>query len=476
LLLLAVPARAAGYFTGTRGARAVGRAGAFTAKADDLSAVALNPAGLARSAGTVLQLGNRTSHNAQEFQRAPTLDWGSLEAGVPPYVEFPVVRNARPWQVLEPLLGVASNLGLSGWGFALAAWAPAGIAREEFPTDGGQRYMMLRREAVILQYSASAAYCYRQQFGLGVSLGWLSVPRLSYELVIDANQFPGEVNPVVSELDLRARLSGSDPFTPQAIVGLWYRPHEALELGLAAQVIPGYIRAQSTLEVVPLSPEIDDDVELRRDGEPANDVRLSLPLPLTARAAIRYRQLAAGVELFDVELDVAYESWSRVDRFSVRGDGLVANLLAQRVNVGAIDIEKHWRDAVTVQLGGDAIIAPRLLTLRGGLFYESAVAAPAYAHVDFPAGQQLGFALGASAFASGWELALAYEYRYQPPLESSEGQARVLQEVPASLCQPPFTDPDKCNPRYPGRRAPAVNAGTYRADSHALSIDLLYRF
>jgi len=160
----------------------------------------------------------------------------------------------------------------------------------------------------------------------------------------------------------------------------------------------------------------------------------------------------------------------------VRGDGLVANLLAQRVNVGAIDIEKHWRDAVTVQLGGDAIIAPRLLTLRGGLFYESAVAAPAYAHVDFPAGQQLGFALGASAFASGWELALAYEYRYQPPLESSEGQARVLQEVPASLCQPPFTDPDKCNPRYPGRRAPAVNAGTYRADSHALSIDLLYRF
>jgi long-subunit fatty acid transport protein len=294
--------------------------------------------------------------------------------------------------------------------------------------------------------------------------------------VIDANQFPGEVNPVESELDLRSRVSGSDLFTPNLVLGAWYRPIPALELGLSAQIIPTSIRTHSTLEIEPLSPEIDDDVELRRDGEPANDVSLSLPLPLTARAGVRYRHLEGEVERFDVELDVAYESWSRVDRFSLRGDGLVANLLAQRVNVGTIDIEKQWRDVITVHLGGDALVLPQLLTLRGGVFYETGSMPAQYAHVDFAAGPQLGFALGASVFAADVELALAYEYRFQPELALSEGEARVQQQVPSSPCQPPFTDPDTCNPRYPGRQAPAVNAGTYDAHSHALSIDLLYRF
>jgi long-subunit fatty acid transport protein len=477
-LILAAPspARAGGYFSGTSGARAMGRAGAFTVKADDLSAVTFNPAGLARLRATLIQGGNRFSYNAHSFTRAPTLDWGNTEAGVPPYVEFASVDNERPWQLLSPILGVASSLGLHDWGFALAAHAPPGISRQEFPVDGGQRYMMLSREAVILDYTASAAWKYRDVFGVGLSLQWIAVPRLSYELVIDANQFPGEVNPVNSELDMRARLSGSDPFTANAIVGAWYRPVEFLELGASLQFIPTSIETESTLSVVPLSPEIDEVVQLRRDGEPANDVGLSLPLPLTARLGIRYRHLRGSTELFDVELDVGYESWSRVEHFAMEGDGLIANLLAQRLDVGSIQIEKRWRDTVSVQLGGDVAVIPERFTLRGGLFYESATADESYAHVDFASGQQLGGTLGLSIFAQGLELAIAYEYRHQPQLDVGEADARVLQEVPGSQCLPPFTNPDTCHPQYLGRGAPAVNAGTYLAHSHVMALDLLYRF
>ena len=98
----AQPALAGGYYTGVRGARASGRAGAFTASADDLSAVALNPAGLTRVNGTLVQVGNRFSYNAYEFTRAPTLDWGNLDNRVPPYVEFAPARSQTPWQVLDP--------------------------------------------------------------------------------------------------------------------------------------------------------------------------------------------------------------------------------------------------------------------------------------------------------------------------------------------------------------------------------------
>ncbi len=476
LATFASSARAAGYYSGTHGARALGRAGAFAVKADDLSAMTLNPAGLARIQKTLLQAGNRMSYNAHSFTRAPTLDWGNLSAGVPPYVQFATVRNQQPWQVAGPLLGVASNLGLDGWGFALSAHAPAGIAREEFPMSGGQRYMMLRREALILDYTASAAFRHRGVFGIGLSLQWIHVPRLEYELVIDANQFPGDVNPINSELDMRAKLSGSDPFTVNAIVGAWYCPAEFLELGMSLQLVPTRIQAEGTLSVVPLSAEIKDEVVLRRDGEPANDVSLSLPLPVTARMGVRYRHVQAEIERFDVELDFVYESWSRVDRFAMQGDGLVANLLAQRLDVGSIQIDKHWRDTLSVQLGGDYALIPERFTLRGGLFYESAVADPSYVHVDFVSGPQLGGTLGTSAFVQGLELAAAYEYRHQPQLEVSEGRARVLQEVPGSQCESPFTDPDACHPQYLGQRAPAVNAGTYRAHSHVLSLDLLYRF
>ena len=150
----------------------------------------------------------------------------------------PRCTTRRPWQLVDPLLGVSSDLGLRNWGFALAAYAPPGAARLEFPGDGGQRYLMVSREAVILNYTASAAWQYRERFGVGVSLQWIHVPRLDYELVIDANQFPGDVNPVSSELDMLASVSGSDPFTFNAILGAWYRPLPFLEFGASGQVIP----------------------------------------------------------------------------------------------------------------------------------------------------------------------------------------------------------------------------------------------
>jgi long-chain fatty acid transport protein len=482
LALLVAPTFAAqaraeqGYFSGNKGARAAGRAGAFTAKADDLSAVTFNPAGLSDLDGTLLHAGNRFSYNAYAFTRAPTLDWGNVAGGVPPYVRFATVENQKPWQLLEPLAGVASNLGLQDWAFALAAYAPAGVARQQFPAQGGQRYMMVEREAIILHYNASVAWQHKSVFGVGASLQWIHVPRLTYSLVIDGVQFPGEVNPVSSELDMLATVSGSDPFTLNAIVGAWYRPVPFLELGVSGQVIPAEIKTQSTLSVEPLSPEIEERVELRREGQPADDVSLLLPLAQSARVGVRYRHLENEREVFDVELDLAYEFWSGVERFVVDGDGLQANLLAQRLDVGLIEVEKHWRDTLSVHLGGDYALVPERLTLRGGVFYETAVADRRYANIDFVSGRELGGAVGASVFAFGVEVALAYEYRYQPALTVSEGEARVFQEAPGSQCQAPFTDPDNCHEQYPGRPSPAVNAGTYTAYSHVASLDVLYRF
>lgn len=472
---LSLPAQAGGgYFSGTKGARAAGRAGAATAKADDLSAAAHNPAGFAHNDGTLIQVGNRFSYNAYSYTRQPTLDWGHTVDGVPPYVEFQTVENQKPWQLLDPLLGISSDFDTQDWAFAFVAYAPAGVARQEFPVDGGQRYMMVSRNAQIVNYTANAAYRAHADFGVGLGLQWIYVAKLRYQLVIDGNQF--DVNPVESPLDMLATVEGSDPFTFNAVLGAWYRPEPFLELAISAQVIPSKIETDSTLQVDPLSEGIDDDVELRREGTPADDVSLTLPLPLTARAAVRYIGLQGAHELFDVEFDVTYESWSRVERFTLDTNGLTANLLGQRLAIDRIEVAKHWRDTLSIQLGGDYHLLPDLFTLRGGVFYETAVAEKRYANVDFVGGTQLGGALGTSIFVNDVELALAYEYRHQPQVWVNEGSAGVYQEAPASLCEPPYTDPEHCDPRYLGLPSPPVNAGSYRAHSHIASVDVLYRF
>jgi hypothetical protein len=275
---------------------------------------------------------------------------------------------------------------------------------------------------------------------------------------------------------MQATVEGKDLFTPNLVLGGWYRPAPFLELGLSGQVIPASIETESKLAIEPISIGIPGDVELERDGKAANDVSLTLPLPVTARLGIRYRHLVQETEVFDVELDVGYETWSRVERFSVDSGGLTANYLGQRIDVGNIEVEKQWNNTISVQIGGDYAVAPKLATLRGGVFYESPTANPGYSNVDFVGGEQIGAALGGSLFVDRFEIAVAYGIRYQPPVSVDERNARVYQEVPASLCEPPYTDTDSCHPEYLGRPGVPVNAGTYKAHTHSASLDVLYRF
>ena len=468
-------AEAGGYFNGATGARAAGRAGAFTARADDLSAVVYNPAGLGHLQSSLLQVGNRFSYNGYSYRRAPTLDWGNAESGIPRYVEFAEVHNQTPWQPLDPLLGVASKLGLDDWAFSLVAFAPGGVAHEKFPASGGQRYMMVEREAIILNYSATVAWKFRQLFGLGASLQWIAVPKLKYALMIDGSPYSGSANPVSSELDMLATTDGPDYFTPNLVLGGWYRPAPFLELAASAQVLPSSMATSSKLSVKAANPGLVGDVRLLRDGKPADDVRINFPMPLTFRSGVRYRNLDGEREKFDLELDATYETWSRVERFVVESNNLVANSQQQLVPIGRIEIEKQWRNTLTVALGGDYAVLPDQLTARAGAYYETAVADDAYANVDFASGPFLGLALGGSIYYRRFELAFAYEYRFQPTRSVSERDARLYQEVPGSQCRPPYTGPT-CSAAYQGLPAPAVNAGSYRSYNHVASLDVLYRF
>ena len=156
-----------GYYGGAFGARAAGRSGAFVAGADDPTAVVYNPAGLTEMSRPVILLGDRILHNDYSFTRAPTLDWTNAQNGIAPTgllfsgLELALLAGARA------AAGGGVEPRAAHWGFALAAFAPPGVGREEFPVSGGQRYMMVSREAIFLRSAASAAWKHADWFGVG---------------------------------------------------------------------------------------------------------------------------------------------------------------------------------------------------------------------------------------------------------------------------------------------------------------------
>jgi long-subunit fatty acid transport protein len=467
-----------GYYSGILGTRAAGRGGAVTASVADVTAVSANPAGLSKIDANMVQVGNTLSYNSIEFTREAK-DPSNIDpqTGQPRQASFAKVRNAVPWQGLDPFLGFASSFGRKDWAFALAAYAPPGISRIEFPQDGGQRYMMVSRQAMILKYVASAAWKYHDVLGIGAAAEWIHVPSLKYSLFIDGTRFSDKANPISSSYDILANVSGASLFTFNAVLGAWYRPAPFLEIALSGQVVPADIVAKSTLSVTLPTGSSLGDVKLSRARLPANDVSITLPLPMLFRSGIRYRHLSGNAETFDLELDLEYQTWSRVNQFTIETNGLQAKSTSDPlpIDLGTISIDKHWRDTVAVRLGGDYAAIPSRLTLRAGGYYESAVADAAYSNVDFSAGAQVGGGVGASVFLGRWELVLAYHLRVQPSVYTSESNARVYQQVPGGECKAPYTSTADCDPYYLGQPSPAVNAGTYSATSHFWAIEVLYR-
>jgi len=194
LALSGADAWAGGFEVADQGPRAAGRAGAFTARADDLSAIDFNPAGLARLKGTRVFVANRFTYALEEYRRARTLDWSDAIHGVPDRVDFPHVTNGSPTQLLGTMIAVSSDFGLEDWTFAAGVYGPPGTTSQSFPLDGPQKYMLVGREVVSLYYTLSAAWKWRDTFALGASL------QIGY--FAQAHEDLGQDNSVLEELML----------------------------------------------------------------------------------------------------------------------------------------------------------------------------------------------------------------------------------------------------------------------------------
>jgi len=160
----------------------------------------------------------------------------------------------------------------------------------------------------------------------------------------------------------------------------------------------------------------------------------------------------------------------------VDGDGLVAEVLNQELDVDRIVVRKDWQNTYSLRLGGDYRVLPGWLTLRAGGVYESPASPEGYSYVDFFSGHRLGASGGFTVSLWGLDLSASYTYVFQLPVTVSESESKISQQVPGSACPAPYTDESLCNAHYLGREAAPANAGTYISDYHLVSLSVAYTF
>ncbi len=478
-LLSPAAAEAGGFEFPDHGVQALGRGGAFTARADDLSALWHNPAGLTKTRGWLnLLISDSLTWPFSRFERASAEGIVGVRDGITNY-RFKPVEDEGGLFPLGAMLALSSDFGLEDWTFAIGVFPPNAVGGTRFnpgstvqgspdspecptakmgdtiecPSENAARYTLIQKDITLLYINAAAAWRPLDNFSVGLNVIFMTMPKVDYRLMVDGAMSDQYLHPSNSEFDILARIDVADPFAISAMLGLDYAPADMVELGLAFQFLPTWIEAKgkihlgyegSTLisQFEPLTPQ---------------DVTLKFTLPMKLRFGARYAYPNIHNEIFDIELDVVWEMWSFLDAFRIdyTGAGDVKLLpkgsasgdqSIKTIALEDIRLTKNYRDTVSVRLGGDyRVIRPGPgdwfgLTLRLGGFYESPSVDTAYANLDVQGGHRFGVGGGLTARLWAFDVSLAYQHLFQTSRDVSD--SRVVQQRPSIECEAGDTCPD----------------------------------
>jgi len=500
------PVWAGGFEFPDNGVRALGRAGAFVARADDPTAIYHNPAGLTRMARPSLLMDINVSHVDYGFQRAATerTTRSGQRVRVPEEGGFEAVSNSAP-PFPAPFLSYVHPMG--DWAVGVGVYGPSAYGWREFPADGPQRYHLVKSELLLTYTTLSLGWkAWDGALRLGISAQAASIPKMHIELKTDGDPgilTTGQARYVQREddrWDNTSVLDLSRAFMPTGVVGVLATPAPWLELGLSYR--PGFdLRADGTLEMryskfFTYDPDPADPTRhnAQREAECATNepdrrylcsraprltddrAMLRLTFPHIVKAGVRYvARTGAGPgaeERFDVELDVTWEGWSSVDDMRVDFAGelefnpFFAAPITQSVPLKdrPIVLPHDWLDVFSVRLGGDWRVTDRL-TLRGGATWESSTFASEAVDLLADGFSRVTAAVGMSYQPlEGLRLSVGGAMSFADDFAST-GQS-VRAQVPLSDCMPPHTDASAC--AYEGEATGnAVGEGVY---SHRISL------
>lgn len=477
---------AGGFEYGPQGVHAAGRGGAFTVSADDPTAVFWNPSRLALIKGTRILLNVNSSYmnlnykRADAYLRTPKFDSETgqyklsnlkLTDGAPTVQTFDTVSNGAGWFPLGASMGITSDFGLKDWGFGLAMYGPSAYGKVAFPdgSNAANRYNFMNMDTLLMFVTASAAWKYKEWFGIGAGVSYVMMPWMKYSMAIIAPGNPGEQNGTLNTTqDMRADVDMSYWKGFTANVGAWVRPVKSFEIGLSSRVIPVDIEATGTMTMSGTENSLFNKID------PAQiKGKLSFTYPIDVRVGARYRHMDGEREVFDIEANFAWEQWSSLDAFRVQTLEK-KELMGTVVYPISMTLERHWEDIYSVRLGGQYNAIPDWLTVRLGGWWESGAQPEEYTTIDLPSWDRFGIGAGLSTNLWGVEIGLSYMHVFQTDRDITgagavfdsetgtwsyvESEGKIYQQVL------------QADENVPMRNGYVVNDGTYSSSFDVITV------
>ena len=431
-------ARAGGMELPVRGVRALERAGALVAGAEDADSLWLNPAGLAHLG----DLG--AGHYALLVDAAwvyQSVNYARIDSGGNHLASVANQAKGMPIPTIAGAYAMSDRLVLGG-GIA----APyAGL--HKYDPNGPQRYDSVSLQGSAFVYiTAGAAYKLTDHLRVGATVMDVYSKVVSQIVVSGC---PGQTvcAPEDPDFDSFGQVTQTDYWSPSGALGLQY---DALDgkatLGLAFQA-PMKVSADGEFQArLPTSAFFEGASVVGTSSS------LSLTLPATARGGIEIRPLPS----LRVEAALDIELWSEQDEISIKPHGIEIQNAAGvgTYVVGDLTIPRHFKNSYAPSIGAEW--HGHGFQVGAGYSYETSAVPQGYVSVlTVDAAKHL-FGFGGGYELGGWQIGGAAGFALLDHVDVSLAQAKVDQLTP--IRDQPSVVP--------------VNAGSYK--SHYLLAGLRF--
>lgn len=517
LAILCMPSAAfgGGFETPDNGTRSVGRGGAYVAGVDEPSAVYYNPAALSRVDGFGLTLNLNLVNSSLEFDRAPYTyqEDGRPEDRFTRTIEFdPIADKAGLFPA--PMLFASHDFGLEDWTFGFGLYGPSAYGVREYeempitpegseldpcvdlgvtpcrdrPTiqrSGGQAFMLVDQNILLMYPSLATSYEF-ENIGLSIGLtAQLVLLFIDFAVAVDGSSSqPTDVDrPSVEAEELYSpTVFNATGVSGTGILGVLWEPSDRFALG-ASYRMRHKMKATGEIDIdlPPLGGVEAGFVDSNGNLSDQTDATLRLTFPDIFRVGAQYTHRGeAGRELFDVELNFVYETWSLTDAFRVQVEGVLqdsAGVLGREIP--PLVLPRRFNNTFSLRLGGDISALRNPDTGNGpvfrlGTFYESNGQDNEWTNLDFASWLRVGASVGASYHIGPVSIDAAFQYVWSPERTVDNGKYNIL--MPLWVCEDPPDDAtaEACQGVSRSEVVHPVNNGTYRTATQIYSLGLTY--
>lgn len=381
-----------GYTNQTAGARAFGQANAFTARANDSSAVTFNPAGLAMLNANEVSLG-------ATFQ-TPFMNYQSV-AGESDHAQRIILT--------VPNLNLALRPGLNKWAIGLGITSPFGLSTD-WRTSSPLRFVATRSDLNLIAINPNFGYQINPDLSVGVGVDYFN----SYKIKMDKQLSIGLLNFSISgnPIDLfttdegRSRLEGRGDGWGYNF-GLLWKPMEKQSLGLTFRS-PVKVKYEGDVNLSNLSSSSIPGISMRDifGGQNySNNVTSEFTYP--AIATLGYAVRAKDNWLW--ELDVEWTGWSEFQEMKINYSE--TDLVRSAILNAGNPTPKEWKNVFSAALGTEYVLANKL-ALRGGYFFWDTPLPTKTFEPSTPDSDVHGLALGLGYPWGNFSVDFGYQFLY----------------------------------------------------------------